>query len=56
MKHDILKTDQDAFERGMDETIKIQRLVEEVFEFKHRVLELEKKNSELKLQLGEMPF
>jgi len=45
-----------AFERGIDDSTKIQRLLDEVYALKRRVLELENINCELKSKLGEMPF
>lgn len=45
-----------AFERGIDDSTKIQRLLDEVYALKHRVLELENINNELNFKLGEIPF
>ena len=45
-----------AFERGIDDSTKIQRLLDEVYALKHRVLELENINTELNFKLGEIPF
>ena len=45
-----------AFERGIDDSTKIQRLLDEFYTLKRRVLELENMNSELKIRLGEIDF
>ncbi|MCM3360966.1 hypothetical protein ACTQ5K_00515 [Niallia sp. Sow4_A1] len=49
-----------AYEQGIDDQLKISRLLEEVEDYRQRVIELEKEKSQLKEQLqnllGIMPF
>lgn len=45
-----------SYEKGIDNQTKIARLLDEVNDYRKRIEELEKKNSELKNQLGFMPF
>lgn len=45
-----------AYERGIDDQTKIDRLFEEVMELRKQIEELEKENMELREKLGEVIF
>jgi len=45
-----------AFEEGIDDQIKIERLLEEITDLKKQIVKLHGEKAELEDQLGIMPF
>lgn len=45
-----------AYEEGIDDKTKIERLLDEVAELRQKISKLETENDKLKLDLGIMPF
>ncbi|WBX79472.1 hypothetical protein PD280_17480 [Virgibacillus salarius] len=45
-----------AFEEGIDDQTKIERLLEEITDLKKQIVKLQEEKAELEDQLGIMPF